>query len=153
MRLKLNSGKFKNLCLLCLVVLIASAARVDAQVAPEVICEGLKNPFGIAIQPETDKVFVVESGLQRVVAIEDGKATPAVEGFFKTEFEGYVAGPLSILFMDRDHIWVGHRETKDKSAVALYSLQPNNTEVLKADKHDKKAAPVSYTHLTLPTKA
>ncbi len=76
------------------------AAKADAPKpagpAMNVLVEGLDNPSGIAVQPETGVVFVSDSGAARIVKIVDGKIEPVVVEF-KTDVYGkgpkYNIGP------------------------------------------------------------
>lgn len=114
-----------------------SAAAQEAKI--EVLAEGLSNPFAVAVQPETDVVYVAESGAQRVVRYFDGKIEPVITGFPASKADGYVAGPMSLMFMERSGLWVG-RVWGDEGCVSLYRLQKENV-ALKAFHQKQYVAP------------
>lgn len=80
------------------------------------LVEGLDNPSGIAVQPETGVVFVSDSGAGRVVKIVNGAAEPVVVEF-KTDIYGkgpqYNIGPLGLLFLDKNTLVVGGGDNPD----------------------------------------
>jgi DNA-binding beta-propeller fold protein YncE len=85
---------------------------VSAQAAPktETVLEGLDNPSGLAVQPETGHVFVSDSGAGRVVRVVDGKAQDVIVGFPKDVYgKGpmYNIGPLGLAFLNKDTLVVG----------------------------------------------
>lgn len=91
--------------------LLAANGRVVAQDAiPEVVVQGLNNPSGVAIQPNTGHVFVSDSGAGRVVRVVDGKVESVITDF-PTEGYGtdptYKIGPLGLLFLDEQTLVVG----------------------------------------------
>lgn len=107
----------KNLRSIYLAALFAVALMV-AGMTPvvtlaqqvETVVEGLHNPTGIAIQPETGHVFVAESGALRVIRIVDGKIEPVIVDFPKDVYgKGpiYDVGPLGLLFIDKNTLVVG----------------------------------------------
>ena len=91
-----------------LALLMSSAGLVAAEV--EVVAEGLYNPCGIAVQPETGHLFVADSGNLKVVRIVDGKPQDVVVDF-GTDIYGkgpkYQVGPLGIAFLDKNTLVVG----------------------------------------------
>lgn len=84
--------------------------------AMHVVVEGLDNPCGVAIQPETGIVFVADSGASRIVKIENGVAVDVVVGF-KVDIYGkgpqYNIGPLGLLFLDKNTLIVGGGDVPD----------------------------------------
>ncbi len=54
---------------------------VRADEMPEVVVSGLNNPGGLAIQPQSDIVFIAERGAGRVVRVVDGRVQEVVVGF------------------------------------------------------------------------
>ena len=94
-----------------IILLFAGTGQANAQAAiPEVVVMGLKNPSGVAIQPNTGHVFVSDSGAGRVVRVIDGKVEPVITAF-PTEGYGtdptYKIGPLGLLFLDEETLVVG----------------------------------------------
>ena len=65
---------FSSLAILSL--LWVTAVRADHHV--ETILDGLNNPCGVAIQPETGDVFVADSAAGKVVRVKDGKASDVI---------------------------------------------------------------------------
>jgi len=92
-------------------LLFAGIGQANAQDAiPEVVVDGLNNPSGVAIQPNTGHVFVSDSGAGRVVRVIDGKVEDVITGF-PTEGYGtnptYKIGPLGLLFLNEKTLVVG----------------------------------------------
>ncbi|RMF45152.1 MAG: hypothetical protein D6753_00930 [Planctomycetota bacterium] len=101
-----------------------------------VVLEGLNNPCGIAIQPETGTIFISDSGNHQVVRVVDGKAEPVI-----TDFPGDVygkgpvvnIGPLGLLFLDQDTLVVGGGGLPDgEELLRVYNL-PKDGKPIKAD--------------------
>ncbi len=97
----------------------AAAATPSAPAAGPALTtyvEGLDNPSGIAVQPETGVVFVSDSGAGRIVKIVNGAAEPVVTDF-KTDIYGkgpqYNIGPLGLLFLDKNTLVVGGGDLPD----------------------------------------
>ena len=91
-----------------LALLVSSTCVTAAEV--EVVSEGLYNPCGVAVQPETGHVFVADSGNLKVVRIVDGKPQDVIVDF-GTDVYGkgpkYQVGPLGIAFLDTNTLVVG----------------------------------------------
>ena len=81
-----------------LALLVSSTCVTAAEL--EVVSEGLYNPCGVAVQPETGHVFVADSGNLKVVRIVDGKPQDVIVDF-GTDVYGkgpkYQVGPLGIV--------------------------------------------------------
>ncbi len=93
-----------------LALLISACSLLRAEPTVETVLEGLKNPVAVVLQPETDVIFVAESGAGRVIRIVDGKAEVVITGFPLEKYgEGpkYSIGPLGLAFLDKDHLVVG----------------------------------------------
>ena len=132
--------------LLCMVSLIAIAAfgtvptltfaQDDAVV--ETVVEGLNNPSGIAIQPETGHVFVADSGALRVIRVVDGKIEPVITGFTKDAYGKspiYDIGPLGLVFLDKDTLVVGGGGKPDgEEMIRVYKVPAVGEEPITADK-------------------
>jgi hypothetical protein len=123
-------------------------AATETQAAPtgpmmHVVVEGLDNPSGIAIQPETGVVFVADSGAGRVVKVVNGVAEPVVTDF-KIDIYGkgpqYNIGPLGLAFLDKNTLVVGGGDLPDgEEALRVFDLT-DMKEPLKVD-----AAKASFT--------
>ncbi len=74
------------------------------------VVEGLNNPHGVAIQPNSMTPFVSDSGNGRIVKIVDGNIEPVITGFAVSpaspDINGDV-GPLGIVFVDDTKLAIG----------------------------------------------
>ena len=73
-----------------LSLLLATRSLLMAEPTVETVIQGLQNPVAVVLQPETDVIFVAESGAGRVIRIVDGKAEVVITGF---PLEKYGDGP------------------------------------------------------------
>ena len=74
------------------------------------LVKDLKNPTGIAVQPETGHVFVADSGNFRVVRFADGMLEEVITDFPKDKYgenPTFDIGPLGLAFIDKDTLVVG----------------------------------------------
>ncbi|MFK7735924.1 MAG: hypothetical protein AB8B50_07855 [Pirellulaceae bacterium] len=88
----------------------AEEGSKDEIVEFEVIAEGLNNPCGVAIQPETGTVFVADSGNQRVVRVEGGNLVEVITDFPKDVYgkgPKVNIGPLGLAFLSKSTLLVG----------------------------------------------
>lgn len=122
------------------LALSASSLAQDVATAPagpsmHVVLEGLDNPCGIAIQPETGIVFVADSGAARIVKVENGVAVPVVVDF-KIDIYGkgpqYNIGPLGLLFLDKNTLVVGGGDVVDGEEMLYVFDLTDMKEPLKA---------------------
>lgn len=102
----------------------------------KVIVDGLDNPSGIAIQPETGTVFIANSGASQVVKVVDGKAEPVITDF-PVDVYGkgpkYNIGPLGLLFLDKNTLVVGGGGLLDgEELLRVYQLKDDGKSI-KAD--------------------
>ena len=106
-----------------------------------VVLEGLNNPCGVAIQPETNTVFVADSGNHKIVKLVDGKAQDVITDFPKDVYgkgPKVNIGPLGMVFLDKDTLVVGGGGQPDgEELLRVYKLED------KAIKADKMAASFS----------
>lgn len=128
-----------------LATLIACAMTPNTRAqsyTPILVVDGLNNPTGIAIQPETGDVFVAESGAQQVVRIVDGKAKPVIVGFGKDAYgKGPIfdIGPLGLLFLNKNALVVGGGGYPDgEDRVYGFNLPAADAEPIKADNTELK---------------
>lgn len=107
------------------------------EVVVETVVEGLNNPSGIAIQPETGHVFVADSGALRIIRVIDGKARDVIIDFPKDAYgKGpiYDIGPLGLLFLDKDTLVVGGGGKPDgKELIRVYKVPSVDEVPLRAD--------------------
>jgi DNA-binding beta-propeller fold protein YncE len=129
------SQVFRTLSLLSL--LLGTMAVAGAEVKVETVLEGLNNPCGVAIQPETGHVFVADSGALRVIRVVDGKAEDVIVGFSKDVYgKGpmYDIGPLGLVFLDKKTLVVGDGgNIDDKERLVVYEVPDAGQHAIKAD--------------------
>lgn len=125
------------------VISVVSAVGLVVAADPQVsvVLNGLYNPCGLAIQPETGDLFVSDSGSLRVIRVgRDGKAHDVITGFTKDIYgKGpmYDIGPLGLLFLSRQILVVGDGGKPDgEELLRIYRL-PDDGSVLNADQHIK----------------
>ena len=112
------------------------------KVAVQKILTGLKDPSGVAVQPDGAgnryEVFVAESGAGRVVEVaanEPNKGTTVITGFaHQTAAAGHSspAGVQSLLFLDHVRLVATGREADGKPYARLYELA-DSTVAIAAD--------------------
>lgn len=130
---------------LLLAVLLAwfPAASLRAQ---ETVLDGLYNPCGVAIQPETGTLFVSDSGHRKIVRIVDGKAEDVIVDFGKDVYgKGpmYDLGPLGIAFLDPQTLVVGGGGAPDgDEALFVYKIPAAGEPAISAE--------ASVAAMTLP---
>lgn len=113
------------------------AAPADDSIAKgEVVLEGLNNPCGLAIQPETATLFIADSGNHKVIKLVDGKAEDVITDFPKDVYgKGPMVniGPLGLLFLDKNTLVVGGGGMPDgEELLRVYEL-PEDGKPIKAD--------------------
>ena len=122
---------------LALIFLFAGSGQANAQDAiPEIVVQGLNNPSGVAIQPNTGHVFVADSGAGRIVRVIGVKAEPVITNF-PTENYGtnptYKIGPLGLLFLDEETLVVGGGGLPDgKDLLRVFKVPTVGEEPIKA---------------------
>ncbi len=121
-----------------LILCLCGTSHAVAQNATfDTVIEGLHNPTGIAIQPDTGHVFIAESGARRVIRVVDGKVEEVIVGFSKDSYgKGplYDIGPLGLVFCDRDTLVVGGGGADDgEDQVAIYKVPQLGGDPLQAD--------------------
>lgn len=131
----------KNLlCSVCFVALIAFAGVTSAQDAVvELVIDGLNNPSGVAIQPETGHIFVADSGGLRIIRVIDEMKVEDVITDFPKDVYGkgpfYNIGPLGLLFLDKDTLVVGGGGLSDgEEMLRVFKIPAAGEEPIKADK-------------------
>lgn len=101
-----------------------------------IVLEGLNNPCGVAIQPETGIVFVADSGNHQVVKVVDGKAEAVITDFPKDVYgkgPKVNIGPLGLVFLDKNTLVVGGGGQPDgQELLRVYAL-PDDGKAIKAD--------------------
>lgn len=104
----------------------------------ETVVDGLTNPSGVTIQPETGHVFVADSGAGRVIRVVDGKAEDVITDF-PADIYGkgpkYQIGPLGLAFLDKKTLVVGGGGQPDgDELLRVYEIPEAGEEAIKADK-------------------
>lgn len=105
------------------------------QIVVSTVVEGLDNPFSVAIEQASDRIFVAESGAQRIVEIKDGKAIEIADGFDAQDYLGYKAGPISLCSPAANVLLVGHDSKSAVGSLTMLKFTPNAED---ADKTDVK---------------
>ena len=130
---------FRITSLLSIIAVVAMvAATANAQdAAVETVVEGLHNPSGVAVQPETGHVFVADSGALRIIRVVDGKAEAVITDFPKDVYgkgPKYNVGPLGLLFLDKDTLVVGGGGKIDgEEMLRVYKIPAAGEDAIKAD--------------------
>lgn len=139
----------KRFCLASVVILAASSLGA-AEPKVETVLDGLVNPCGVAIQPETGVVFVSDSGTGRVFRVVDGKPQDVIAGSPKDVYgkgPKYEIGPLGIAFFDKSTLVVGDGGFVDgEEFVRVFTVPEAGGKALNYDKDAKtKAGPLTAT--------
>ena len=127
---------FANMFVMALFAMVAASANAEIKV--ETVADGLDNPCGIAIQPETGDVFVADSGAKRIVRIANGKVQDVIVDFPLDVYgKGpmYNIGPLGLAFLSKDVLVVGGGgNVDDKELLRVYDISGAAKSAIKADK-------------------
>ena len=91
--------------------------RRPGEIVVSTAVEGLNNPFSIAVDGDANRIFVAESGAQRIVEIKNGKAVEIAGEFPASTFRGYQAGPLSLFAAGENVLLVGHDDEKGVGSI------------------------------------
>ena len=122
-------------CFLAVITIVTTTLAQDAIV--EVVLDGLNNPSGVAIQPETGHVFVADSGALRVIRVVDGEAKDVITDFPRDIYgKGpfYDIGPLGLLFLDKDTLVVGGGGLPDgEEMLRVFKVPAAGEDPIKAD--------------------
>ena len=96
------------------------------EIKSETIVTGLNNPCAVAVQPESDIVFISDSGAGRVIRIIGGMtATPTPEPPLDQygEDPSFKIGPLGLAFIDPSTLVVGGGGLpNEKEIVRVYNV-------------------------------
>lgn len=128
-----------------LLLFIPTCLRGDVKV--DKVLENIDNPSGVAIQPETDTVFVADSGAGRIIRVVDGKAKDVITDFPIDEYgedPTYKIGPLGLTFLDKDTLVVGGGGNPDgEELVRIYTVPAPDKDPIKADQMKTSAGPLA----------
>lgn len=114
----------------------------------DVLLEGLKNPCGVAVQPETGDVFVSESAAGKVIRVV-GRAAEDVIVNSPMDVYGkgpkYDIGPLGITFLEKERLVVADGGFPDgEEYVRVYNVPNTGQPALEYD-DCTKVGPVAAT--------
>jgi DNA-binding beta-propeller fold protein YncE len=135
-------------------VMLALLAPALAEEKVETVIDGLTNPCGIAVQPETGDLFVADSGAGRIIRVkvgEDGKATQSdvITGFDKDVYgKGpmYDIGPLGLAFLDKNTLIVGGGDQLDVDEVIyVFEIPDAGESALTVENAKTKLGPLGKT--------
>lgn len=123
---------------LSLGFVIAQIGMVSAiEGDPATVVDGLNNPTGVAIQPETGDLFVADSGAGRVIRVVDGKIEEVIIGFGKDVYgKGpmFDIGPLGLEFIDKNTLVVGGGDKPDgEELLRFFNVPAKGAAAIKAD--------------------
>lgn len=139
MKIRVPVSLSTPLLLLCLTC----AVQGQDDFKTELVLDGLDNPCGIAIQPETGDIFVADGGAKRIIRIKDGKASDVIVEF-PTDVYGkgpmYNIGPLGLLFLDKSTLVVGCGGKVDgEELLRVYAVPDAGAEPIKAEEGMKQS--------------
>ncbi|MFV1965824.1 MAG: hypothetical protein ACC628_10405 [Pirellulaceae bacterium] len=121
---------------LTVTLMLAVAVPLSAAEA-EVVLEGLDNPWGVAVQPGTDHVFVSESGAGRVVRVRQDRIHEVIVGFPTGAMQldpAYQVGPLGLAFLNENTLLVGEGGLAGgKDQVRVFQVPAEDADPLEAD--------------------
>jgi sugar lactone lactonase YvrE len=111
-----------------------------------VVVDGLHNPSGLAVQPNTGHLFVSDSGNGKIIRVVDGKPEDVITDF-PSDIYGkgpkYKIGPLGLAFIDENTLVVGGGELVDKEElIRVYTVPKAGEPAIKADAAKAKLGPL-----------
>lgn len=110
------------------VSVVAGNSTADAQTtptAPTIVQAGLNAPWGVAIQPETNLVFVAESGAGRIVRVANGAVEPVFTGFATLPARPGATlklGPTSLAFLAKNELLVNDGGAAAQPSVRFFAV-------------------------------
>ncbi|GAB5402557.1 MAG: hypothetical protein Aurels2KO_07880 [Aureliella sp.] len=108
----------------------------DAEIKADIVLQGLNNPCGVAIQPETGDVFVADSGNYQIIKMGVGESDPVITDFPKDVYgkgPKVNIGPLGLLFLSKDALVVGGGGQPDGAELLRVYKVPADGESIKAE--------------------
>lgn len=118
------------------VIILAIISRFSIAQQPEgltTLVTGLSQPNAVAIQPESDAIFIVESGKGRVVRLAGETLQPVITDFpLVTSNDGAEVplGPTGLLFLSKEALLVSSRTPGDDSPlVRLYRVTDDSSPI------------------------
>ena len=133
----------RNTILSIVAVLTFAIAPAWADHHVTTVVDGLDNPAGVAIQPDTGHVFVSDSGASRVIRVVDGKAQDVITDF-PVDVYGkgpkYNIGPLGLVFLDKNTLVVGGGGLVDgEELLRVYKVPEAGQPAIKASKMENSS--------------
>jgi DNA-binding beta-propeller fold protein YncE len=124
------------LSIIALLTFTLAPAWADHHVST--VVDGLDNPSGIAIQPDTGHIFVADSGASRVIRVVGDNVQEVITDF-PVDIYGkgpmYNIGPLGLVFLDKNTLVVGGGGLKDgEELLRVYKVPDAGQPAIKADK-------------------
>lgn len=122
-------------------VLLAGIVSAQDEVPYEVIVNGLDNPRGIAIQPDSGEIYISDSGQSRIVRVV-GDGVEEVITDFPVDYTGknpiYRIGPLGLLFLDGQRLLVGGGGANPGTdQIYLFEIPGPKQDAIEASEHQK----------------
>jgi hypothetical protein len=102
--------------------------RKPGEIIVSTVLEGLNNPFAISIEDGSDRIFIAESGAQRVIEVKEGKAIEIAGQFPPSTYRGYQVGPLSLFAAGQSVLLVGHDTEKGIGAITKLVARSNKED-------------------------
>lgn len=106
---------------LMIVVWACGAAVGRAGWEIKVLAGDLRAPRGVALQPDTQQIFLIDSGRGRIVRLVDGQVREAIIGM-PVEGTAAVGTPVGLLFLDAQTLLIACSGT-DASERGLYAIR------------------------------
>lgn len=125
-----------------------ATAGKTPDVTVETVLEGLDNPCGIAVQPETGHIFVSDSAGLRIVKFDPakpGEMTDVITGFPESTYgKGpiYKIGPLGLAFLNKNTLVVGGGGKPDGEEILRVYTLPEDGSAITADKMSSSGGPL-----------
>ena len=127
--------------LLLLSLFLIPSDVISQEFTKEIVAEGLKNPCGLAIQPETGHIFLTDSGHFKVIRIAADKQEDVITDFPKGVYqngETFDVGPMGLLFLDKNRLLVGDGGRPGKDAIRVFEVPAEGADPITADSSQAK---------------
>jgi hypothetical protein len=113
------------------IISVTALAREPELPVP--LITGLNLPTSVAIQPETEVVFVAESGQGRVLRLIDGLLQPVITDFPVVpllDYPGVKLGPVGLLFLSKEILLVSCRLSADDTPlIRVYRVPEDSSSI------------------------
>ena len=135
------------------------AEEAPAEAEVKVILSNLYNPSGVAVQPETGRIFISDSGANRVVSFD-----PADQNPVRVDVKGdsaaidiygkgpkYDIGPLGLVFLDQNTLVVGGGDKVDgQEVMRIFDLSTEEAAEEQAAEEPATEEPASDEPAVMP---